>query len=328
MKRSLPSMIAGIALVIILGLYMVTYQVQSTEVAVLSTFGKSTESDVIKGAETPGLRWKWPWPIQSVASFDNRIQTTAIAGEESSTVDKKTVVVSTAVSWRIADPYQFSVRYRDLKTAENDLRAIVRNHQKTLISQYGLNNFVSTKAEELQFDKVEKDLLAGIEPDARKLYGIKVESVHIEKLALPSKVTESVFSAMKKERQALADRYTGEGNSEAERIKKEAEGIAKTILSFANLRAAEIVAEGQAAANETIKTLRKDEDLAIFLMKLENLEALLRERATLIMDAQQPPFDLILEAGAAPAAAAAPATRPADHSSAVSALVHEMTEEK
>jgi hypothetical protein len=45
MNRSLPSLLAGALLVLILGLYMITYQVRFTEVAIIKTFGKAAAPD-------------------------------------------------------------------------------------------------------------------------------------------------------------------------------------------------------------------------------------------------------------------------------------------
>lgn len=306
MKRSLPSMIAGVLLVVILGLYMVTYQVRSTQVAVVKTFDKATPESVVR---EPGLKWKWPWPIQKVDLHDNRVQITPITGEETSTADKKTVIVSTSVGWRIDDPFEFNRICRDMETAEENLRQRVRNDQKAVLSNYAFSQLVSVNPDELRFDQIEKELLAKVQEPAKKLYGIRVEAIRIDKLALPSQVTEKVFDAMRKERQAQADQYTSEGQSEAERIKKEAESIANTILSFADLKAAQIVAEGQAAAVAANKVFNQDEALAIFLLKLENLGKILKERATIILDAEQPPFDLIPEKP--PVRALGPTTRPA-----------------
>src|SRR4030095_2814639 len=106
MNRSLPSLLAGALLVIVLVLYMITYQVRFTEVGVIKTFGKaSPPGDVIT---EPGLYWKWPWPIQEVAVYDNRIQMTANPGEETPTRDGKPIIVTTAIGWRIKDPYLFN----------------------------------------------------------------------------------------------------------------------------------------------------------------------------------------------------------------------------
>src|SRR5690606_2649376 len=189
------------------------------------------------------------------------------------------------------------------------LRSRVRNDQKTVISSYGFNNLVSNRPDELRFDRIERELLTQVQQKARDEYGIEVTSVRIDKLALPSQVTEAVFNAMKKERQAEADKYTSEGESTAERIKKEAESIANTILSFADLKAAQIEAEGQAAAVAANRVFRQDEELAVFLLKLENLGRMLKERSTIILDAEQPPLDLIPEKP--PVRAESPSTRPA-----------------
>ena len=69
MKRNLPSIVTGLALVVILGLYMTTYQVRFTEVAVLKTFGEAQKDEV---KLEPGLYPKWPWPIQEVRIYDKR----------------------------------------------------------------------------------------------------------------------------------------------------------------------------------------------------------------------------------------------------------------
>src|SRR4030042_1217330 len=106
MKRSLPSMIAGALLVLILLLYMITFQVRFTEVAVVRTFGRSNPDDVIT---EPGLRWKWPWPLQKVDKFDNRTHISINPGEETPTRDSKNVIVTTAIGWKIDNPYTFSI---------------------------------------------------------------------------------------------------------------------------------------------------------------------------------------------------------------------------
>src|SRR5687768_11229569 len=165
MNRSLPSLLAGAFLVLILGLYMITYQVRFTEVAVIKTFGKAAPPDAARNTRgdvitEPGLYWKWPWPIQQVAIYDNRIQMTATTGEETPTGDGKPVIVTTAIGWRISDPYLFNRTCGSLKEAEEKLKTLVRNDQKTVISRYEFHQFVSTNPNELQYDKLEKEIAA------------------------------------------------------------------------------------------------------------------------------------------------------------------------
>ena len=75
-------MISGAVLASMLVLYMVTFQVRFSEVAVVRTFGQIKEGGIIK---EPGLYWKWPWPVQKVERYDNRVQTSSTTGEETPT---------------------------------------------------------------------------------------------------------------------------------------------------------------------------------------------------------------------------------------------------
>ncbi|NLX23202.1 MAG: hypothetical protein GXY55_16245 [Phycisphaerae bacterium] len=279
MKRSLPSVIAGSVLAIVLMLYMVMFQVRFSEVAVVRTFGQ-----IKRVVEEPGLYWKWPWPIQKVDTYDHRIQTTSTTGEETPTRDGKNVIVATTVCWRIADPYRFSVRCRTMKEAENLIKIRVRNDQKTVIGNYDFANFVSTDPNELKYDAIESEIASEIAGIAQELYGVKIERVAIESLSLPQRITETVIEAMKKDREALAQRYTSEGESQAKQIKDTAESIAGTIKTFAQRKAAEIVAEGQRRAVEQNKVFRQDEELATFLLQVENIPQILGNRATVVLD--------------------------------------------
>jgi membrane protease subunit HflC len=316
MKRSLPSIIAAVAIVLILVLHMVTYQVRFNEVALVTTFGKVTQpvNGVSPDVKTePGLYFKWPWPIQQVTILDNRIQLSQAVGTETPTRDRKNVIVTTAVGWSIADPYTFYIKNTDSKDAETKLLNRIRNDQAAVIARYDFANFVSTDQDELKFDEIEREILKAVQdtpPSVRDLLGVEVRYVGLEGLALPKTITTAVFEAMKKEREAEAARYTSEGASEANRIKAEAESIAGTILAFADRQAEQIIAEGKARAAAYNETFKKDEELAVFLLEMDYLGKILKDRSTIVLDAQ-PPFDLLKEAGlqSKPVAATRPSGR-------------------
>lgn len=310
LKRSLPSLVTGVLLMIILLLYMITYQVRFTEVAVVRTFGQINQETGVK--TEPGLYWKWPWPIQKVQKFDNRLQVTSTVGEENSTNDGKNIIVTTAVNWRIDDPYTFSIRCADMADAEAKLTSRVRNDQKTVIGNYQFSQFISTNPDELQYDVIAEQIEDTVRQSAKELYGINVATVKLESVSLPERITENVFEAMKKERAAVAARYTSEGESTAEQIKKTAESIAGTIRSFAERQSAEIVAEGHRRAAEYNKQFAQDEELASFLIMLRTLPEILKNRTTVVLDAASAGFSPLLsdESGiqmAAPKTATQPA---------------------
>ncbi len=315
MNRSLPSLIAGALLVAVLALYMITYQVRFTQVAVMKTFGRSAAPKYENGKlvdpgdviTEPGLYWKWPWPIQQVSIYDNRIQLTANPGEETPTRDGKPVIVTTTMAWRIKDPYLFSRTCGNEKEGAERLRTLVRDRQKTAISQHDFKNFVSTDPKELEYDQIEKQVLDTVQTAAAELYGIQVESVGMERLALPQRITETVFDAMKKERQAQAALYTSVGEAQASQIKSKAEGIAKTILAFADGKAKSIENEGLAQANQLIQVFQQDEELANFLLKVENLPKILTEKGTtIVLDQTAPVLDLLFPGASATTRPATP----------------------
>ncbi len=82
MKRNLITLITAAVLVVIFALLLFTFQVRQSEVAVVTTFGKTT------GTYEPGLHLRWPWPIQQVYKFDERIQNFEDKFSESLTADQ------------------------------------------------------------------------------------------------------------------------------------------------------------------------------------------------------------------------------------------------
>src|ERR1035438_138497 len=69
MKRNPLTLVIGLVLILIFGFLLFSFQVRTTEVAVVTTFGKPT-----RPITEPGIYAKAPWPIQKVWTFDQRVQ--------------------------------------------------------------------------------------------------------------------------------------------------------------------------------------------------------------------------------------------------------------
>src|SRR5258705_5160300 len=69
MNRKPLTLVIGFLLILIFGLLLFVFQVRKSEVAVVTTFGKAT-----RPITEPGAYFKWPWPIQMVHRFDQRVQ--------------------------------------------------------------------------------------------------------------------------------------------------------------------------------------------------------------------------------------------------------------
>ena len=82
---------------------------------------------------------------------------------------------------------------------------------------------MSTNPADLQVDQIESELLASTAPVALRSYGVAIEQIRLERIALPEENVTAVFEQMRAERRQFAAKFEAEGNREASRIRSEAE---------------------------------------------------------------------------------------------------------
>jgi membrane protease subunit HflC len=290
MKRAPVTLVAGCVLLVIFALMLFAFQVRQTQVAVVTTFGKYSRT-----ITEPGLNWRLPWPIQKVYHFDNRIHTFNRRFEQTATRDGRSLLVTVFVGWRIADPRVFLERFQqgDLAEAERTLESQIRDTKNGVVSQYDFANFVSTDPAQLKFDEIEQRMTEDLRPKVLASYGIEVRFVGIRQLGLPESITAKVFERMREERQQLVKQFTGEGEAEAIRIRAEAERQRAEILARAEAEATVMRGQAEAEAAKSLAVFEQNPKLANFLLDLKALEQSLKERATLILDQQTPPFNML-----------------------------------
>ena len=109
MKNSFTILIGGLIAAALLS-YMFLYQVRYDQVAVRTTFDKADAGSV---QDTPGLKWRLPWPIHKVTHYSKRLQLLEDKIEELQTADGKSVIVRTYLTWRIENPLDFYVTLKD-----------------------------------------------------------------------------------------------------------------------------------------------------------------------------------------------------------------------
>src|ERR1044071_4645787 len=99
MRNNKLTVVVGSILLVIFFLLLFTFQVRQTDVVVVTTFGKPTRTET-----EPGLKFKWPYPIQQLTRFDKRIQNFEDDFEEAMTADSYNLNAMVYVGWTIADP--------------------------------------------------------------------------------------------------------------------------------------------------------------------------------------------------------------------------------
>jgi membrane protease subunit HflC len=296
MKRNPLTLIVGLLLIVIFGLLLFTFQVRTTQVAVVTTFGNPT-----RPITNANLYVKWPWPIQKVWTFDRRVQNFEDRLTEGLTRDSFNLLTSVYVGWRVSDPTAFFPRFAGnaypIAAAEGLMDEWLRTTKTAIVGKHPLSDFISTSDNGAAFLAIEKEILEAIQSKIQtNNLGLQVEFLGIKRLQLPESVSQSVFDRMTSERKVLADRFQYEGEAEAQRIRSTAERRAAEVLTSAQSQATQIKGLGEAEAAKSLKVFQQNPELASFIFRLSALEESLKERSTLIFDQHTVPFSLFLGA--------------------------------
>jgi membrane protease subunit HflC len=291
MKRNSLIVVIGALLVIIFAFWLCAFQVRTTEVAVVTTFGKPTRS-----LSQPGLYFKFPPPVQRVYKFDQRIQSSDFENKfrEDLTSDGFTLLTSVYVGWRITEPGVFLQKFPGgIPAVEQQLATLVSTPKSAVIGKHPLSDLVSANTSGAKFSAIEGEILASVENQLQTNdYGIKIEFLGFRKIGLPETTTDKVFGRMTEERNKLVSAVQYEGESQANIIRSDANLRASKMLSAAQGVALKIQGEGQTEAAKYLGVFQQNPELASFLFRLNALEDSLKDKSTLIFDQQTEPFTL------------------------------------
>jgi membrane protease subunit HflC len=305
MKRKALNITVGILLVIIFGLWLFVFQVRRSEIALVTTFGNPTQTITNAG---PYL--KWPWPIQRVYTFDQRIQNFQPVLAETQTADGKLLVATVYVGWQITDPKAFyqgfasrlvsNPEQASIASAEKILEGVVRNSVYSVIGNNPFSAFISTDPSQFKIEAMEGEMLASAESRVQtNNYGIELRYLGIKKLELPQSSTEDVFNQMRSERAIKVSKIQRDGDTVAANIRTEANSYGASQIADANAQAKRIRGEAEAEVAQYFKVFEQNPQLADFIFKLDALKTSLGKNATLVFDSHTQPFDLLTTTNAA-----------------------------
>ncbi len=291
--KNVGTIAAAVFLGIILLLYMCSFKVRFTEVAVVTTWGEPTDAAIME----PGLKFKWPIPIQDVAIYDRRVRVLEDRTEETRTKDSKNLIVTTFTLWRIGnatdDPIKFLTNFPDgEQEGEDKLRTTIITQKHAVIGKHEFIEFVSTDAAKRKLREIEVEIKNGVAAIAREKYGIEIVDFGIKKLGLPTSVTTAIFTSMKSNEETKAQRYRSEGEAQARDILADARAVEARIMATAREKVADIEAEAERRVSEYYREFNEHPELRIFLDTLRTYTRALRGRTTLILDTETKPWDM------------------------------------
>jgi len=289
MRNVGTAIIIGI-LVVVMGLYLVCFQVRETETALVTRFGKP-----VREITKPGVYWKLPIPIHRVYKFDSRMRVLEAPVRETTTRGAVPIIVNTYIVWRIVEPLKFFQSIGTVKEAENKLISQISDTQNRIIGQHPFADFVNSDPQKIRLQEIEQQMLADLRGPVRDNYGIEVKTLGIKQLKVSEDVSKAVFDRMKAERKRRTEATIAQGKAEAAKIKSDAELKRAVLLAAATARAKAIRGQGDAEAAKYYKMLEEDPELAMFLRDLEALQKILEKRSTIVLSGDSEPFKLLKE---------------------------------
>jgi membrane protease subunit HflC len=311
------------------------FTVDRAEYVYLTQFGRHVGT--YDGRTDAGLHVKWPWPVQSVLRFDNRLQffdlqeTQLLTKDaERGTVDKP-LLIGAYVCWRIAGKDggsdgvdQFVRAVGTAQQARSILEQRIISQLGAEISELALDDLISTGAKKKIDERMEEirgRLLGrdsyGLHELARRDYGIELVDIRLRRFNYPPSVRSEIFARIVSERQKKVADYTTEGEEKAVDIESKARREARDIET----RARAEKKRQEERANVLADAIRneaqsKDPEFYTFLQKLEAYQTILSTgRDVLLLSGNHELFDMLLKPPRAPSMPRPPApAKPGDPS--------------
>ncbi len=277
--------------VLIMGLYLISFQVRETESVLVTRFGQP-----VRTITEPKLCFKLPAPIERVHRFDSRMHVFEADLGETTTKGAVPIIVNTYVVWRISEPLKFLNTVGTVKEAEVKLYSQITDTQNRVIGQHSFGEFVNSDPANIKFKEIEEEMLTDLEQTLSNEYGIEIKTLGIKQLKVNKDVTVKVFERMKAARSLRTKATISEGQGQATRIRGDADFKKSVLLTTAEARALAIRGQGDAEAAKHYKKLEEDPELAKFLRNIDSLAKMLNERSTIVIPADSEPFKLLKEA--------------------------------
>ena len=270
-----------VALLLVLGLSNSLYTVRENEYACTVRF-----SQIIETTSQPGLHFKVPF-LDNIRYYTKATQFYDIPPSEVLTSDKQNMTVDCYILWSISDPKLFYQTLGSTGVAEDRLDNLTYNELKTVMGTLAQTDIINMN-DGAERNEIYEGISTSVDGEALK-YGIHVEDVKIKQFDLPDSNLTAVYSRMISERNQMAEKYTAEGNYEANLIRNDVDKQVNILVSNAEAEAAKLVAEGEAEYMRLLAEAydsQEKKDFYEFRLALEALKASLKgDQKTVILDA-------------------------------------------
>jgi len=234
----------------------------------------------------PGLKFKIPF-IETTVTVPKHSMIYILNPSETLTKDRKSMIVSSYVVWKVTDPLKFLQNAVTSGNAESRIDLNVYNAIKNKISSMDQEESIKVRGNDLN-----KDIIASVnEAEAIKGYGIVILDVQIKQFDLPADNKQAVYQRMISERNQIAAQFRAEGRSEAEMIRNEANRERTVLLAEARSDAERTKAEGESEYMKILAEAYSGAERAEFYEFIRSMDALkiaMQGRKTLLLPLDSP----------------------------------------
>jgi membrane protease subunit HflC len=260
--------------------------VDVTESVIITQFGKP-----VRVVTEPGLIMKWPDPVETVIRIDKRLRPLDSYIGEYLTNDKKNLVISSLILWRMVDPMKFIQTVKNTDLAERRLSDLVSSGLGVEIGLYPISSFLTTAEGGSKIPEISEKVTKSAQEHALKEFGIEVVDVRLRRLTFPEQTLRSVYARMRAERERMAKKYRAEGEEAAAKIKAQTDKETREILANAYREAQVIRGKGDAESIRIYaEAFETDPKFYKLTRTLEAYRKFLDEKTTLILSADSPLF--------------------------------------
>ncbi len=285
--------VIAVVLVALLVYFGFTCEVREGSCAVILRFGAVREE-----ISEAGLYFRLPWPFETVVSYDNRLQYLESNYLETTTKDKRNVIIQSYVVWSINDPVLYHNSVGSQGKVDTYIKDQVFSATNSVMGAYELSALVSLEQEKIKTDEIQNEICSRVRERCAANYGISVSDVSILRLSLPDTNLESVFEQMRADRQKDIDTILANAQRDANKITSDADAEAAQIVANGVTAAAEIKAKTETeVARIYAEAQAANLELYQFLKQLDTVVASVGDSTVLVVKADEYPFRVLTEYG-------------------------------
>ena len=283
----------ALVLVVVIAYFGFACVIREGNAAIILRFGAPRQT-----VTEAGLYFKLPWPFETVVTYDNREQYLESNNLETTTMDKKNIILKSYAIWQIDDPLVYHNSVGANGTVDSYIKNQIFSATNSVMGMYNLSDLISSSNENLKTEEIQNKIFELVKENCEVNYGIKILDVSILRVSYPETNLQSIFANISAERQGVIEAILADANAQASNITSSADAEAAKIIAEGEKEAAEIranterdvakiYAEAQAANIELFK----------FLKELDTIVNSVNQNSVLIVDSNAYPFNILLEYG-------------------------------